>query len=105
MSLPGYHMPHAPWGPLRRPGKGVEDDVRMKDTLSGCRAYVSADVATAGLEPLVHQLALRCDHLHAGIDRFGRRVEKSGDMAARNNRGIPRARRMGIAGTVRHCIL
>ena len=75
-------------------------DMDMENTLPGRRAYVNADVVTIRLEFLVQSHTLLGDQCHAGIDLFGRQVEKAGYMATRDNQGMARAHRVGISRTV-----
>lgn len=72
----------------------------MEYTLSGRLSYVNADVVTIRLEFHVQSHALLGDQPHAGIDLFGRQVEKAGYMAPWDNQGMARANRVGIARTV-----
>lgn len=77
-----------------------EVNVDMEYALPGRRSHVNADVVTIRLEFPVQSHALLGDQLHAGIDLFGRQVEKAGYMAARDNQGMARAHRVGITRTV-----
>lgn len=77
----------------------------MEYTLPGRRSYVNADVVTIRLEFLVQSYALLGDQPHASIDLFGRQVEKAGHMATRDNQGMARAHRVGIARAVRQFML
>ena len=63
----------------------------MKYTLSSRWPHVNADIVTIRLELLVQQFTLFGDRLHAGIDLFGRQVEKAGNMAFRDDQGMARA--------------
>ncbi len=72
----------------------------MEYTLPGRCSYVNADIVTIRLEFLVQSLALLGDQPHAGIDFFGRQVEKAGYMATWDNQGMARANRVGIARAV-----
>ena len=94
-------MAHAPLGILYiTPVARNEVNMDMKYTLSGRRSHVNADIVTIRLEFLVQSRALLGDQPHAGIDLFGREVEKAGDMATRDNQGMARAHRVGITRTV-----
>ena len=72
----------------------------MEYTLPGRLSYVNADIVTIRLEFLVQSHALLGDQPHAGIDLFGRQVEKAGDMPTWNDHGVTRTRRVGVTGTV-----
>ena len=80
----------------------ARDDVNMdmEYTLSGRLSHVNADIVTIRLEFLVQSHALLGDQSHAGIDLFGRQVEKAGYMATRDNQGMTRTHRVGITRTV-----
>ncbi len=94
-------MPHAPLGVLNVPFvAGNEVDMDMEDTLPGRRSHVNADIVTIRLEFLIQSRALLGDQPHAGIDLFGRQVEKAGDMATRDDQGMARAHCIGITRTV-----
>jgi len=84
---------------------GDEVYMDMKDTLPGRLSHVNADVVTIRLEFLIQSLALLGDQSHAGIDLFGRQVEKAGDMAARDNQRMARAHRVGITRAVSQFML
>lgn len=77
-----------------------EVNMDMEYTLPGRLSHVNADVVTIRLEFLVQSHALLGDQPHAGIDLFGRQVEKAGYMAPRDNQGMARAHRVGITRTV-----
>lgn len=79
---------------------GNEVNMDMEYTLPGRRSYVNADIVTIRLEFLVQSHALLGDQPHAGIDLFGRQVEKAGYMAPWDNQGMARANRVGITRTV-----
>ena len=72
----------------------------MEYTLPSRLSYVNADIVTIRLEFLVQSHALLGDQPHAGIDLFGRQVEKAGYMAPWDNQGMARAHRVGITRTV-----
>jgi len=94
-------MAHAPLGILNVPFvAGDEVNMDMKYTLPGRRSDVNADIVTIRLEFLVQSHALLGDQPHAGIDLFGRQVEKAGYMATWDNQGMARAHRVGITRTV-----
>jgi len=101
MSLLWDHMAHAPLGILDVT-QVARDEVNMdmEYTLPSRRSYVNADIVTVGLEFLVQSHALLGDQPHAGIDLFGRQVEKAGYMATWDNQGMARAHRVGITRTV-----
>jgi len=77
-----------------------EVNMDMQDALPGRRPHVNADVVTIRLEFLVQSHALLGDQPHAGVDLFGRQVEKAGDMATRDNQGMAWAHRVAITRTV-----
>ena len=77
-----------------------EVNMHMEYALPGRLSNVNADVVTIGLEFIVQSLALLGDQPHAGIDLFGRQVEKAGYMAPWDNQGMARANRVGITRTV-----
>ena len=77
-----------------------EVNMDMKDTLPGRLSYVNADVVTIRLEFPVQSHALLGDQPHAGIDLFGRQVEKAGYMPTWDNQGMARAHRVAITRTV-----
>jgi len=79
---------------------GDEVNMDMEYALPGCLPHVNADVVAIRLEFLVQPHALLGDQPHAGIDLFGRQVEKAGYMATRDDQGMARAHRVGIARTV-----
>ena len=80
----------------------ARDDVNMdmEYTLSGRLSHVNADIVTIRLEFLVQSHALLGDQPHAGIDLFGRQVEKAGYMATWDNQGMARIHRVAITRTV-----
>ena len=79
---------------------GNDVNMDMQDTLPSRRSYVYADVVTIRLEFLVQSHALLGDQPHAGVDLFGRQVEKAGYMATWDNQGMARTHRVGITRTV-----
>ena len=79
---------------------GNDVNMDMEYTLPGRLSYVNADIVTIRLEFLVQSHALLGDQPHAGIDLFGRQVEKAGYMAPWDNQGMARANRVGITRTV-----
>ncbi len=94
-------MAHAPLGILDiTPVARNEVNMDMEYTLSGSRSYVNADIVSIRIEFLVQSPALLGDQPHAGIDLFGRQVEKAGYMATRDNQGMARAHRVGITRAV-----
>ena len=94
-------MAHAPLGILDITLVARNDvNMDMEYTLPVRRSYVNADIVTIRLEFLVQSHALLGDQPHAGIDLFGRQVEKAGDMATWDNQGMARAHRVGITRTV-----
>lgn len=101
MSLLWDHMAHAALGILDITlVAGDEVYMNVEDALPGRLSHVDADVVTIGLEFLFQSHALLGDQPHAGIDLFGRQVEKAGDMAPRDDQGMARAHRVGITRTV-----
>ena len=102
MSLLGDHMPHAPLGVFDIAlVAGNDVNMDMQDTLARRRPNIHANVVTVGLELLVQQPALLGYKLHAGVDLFGRQVEKAGDMATRHDQRMTRAHRVAITRAVR----
>ena len=94
-------MAHAPLGILDITLiTGNDVNMGMEYTLPGRLSYVNADIVTIRLEFLVQSHALLGDQPHAGIDLFGRQVEKAGYMAPWDNQGMARAHRVGITRTV-----
>ncbi len=101
MSLLGNHMPHAPLGVFditRVAGNDVNMD--MQNTLTGRRPHVYADIVAVRIELIVQQPALLGYQLHAGLDLFGRQVEKTGDMTARDDQGMTRTHCVAITRAV-----
>lgn len=95
-------MPHASLGIIHIAlVAGNDVNMDMEDTLPGRRPNINADVVAVGLELLVQQLALLGDKSHAGVDLFGRQVEKAGDMATRDDQRMTRAHRVAITRAVR----
>ncbi len=80
---------------------GNEVNMDMHDALPGRRPHVDADIVAIRLELCVQQAALLGDQVHAGLDLFGRQLEKAGDMTARDNQGMTRAHRVAITRAVR----
>ena len=94
-------MPHAPLWILDITLIARNDVyMDMEYTLPGRRSYVNADIVTIRLEFLVQSHVLLGDQPHAGIDLFGRQVEKAGYMAPWDNQGMARANRVAITRTV-----
>lgn len=94
-------MAHAPLGILDITLVARNDvNMDMEYTLPGRLSYVNADIVTIRLEFLVQSHALLADQPHAGIDLFGRQVEKAGYMATWDNQGMARTHRVGITRTV-----
>ena len=95
-------MPHAP---LRIIDitlvAGNDVNMDMEDTLPGRRPNINADVVAVGFELLVQQPVLLGYKLYAGVDLFGRQVEKAGDMTTRNDHRMTRAHRVAITRAVR----
>ena len=99
-------MTHTPLGILDIPLVTRNDvDVDMEYALPGRRSNINADIVTIRLEFLVQSHALLGDQPHAGIDLFGRQIEKAGDMATRDNQSMARAHRVGITRTVSKLML
>ena len=94
-------MPHPPLGVLDITLIARNEvNMDMEDALPGGRSHVDPDIVAIRLEFLVQSHALLGDQPHAGIDLFGRQVEKAGYMAARDNQGMAGAHRVGITRTV-----
>ena len=95
-------MPHAPLGILDISlVAGNDVNMDMEDALPGRGPNIHTDVVAVGLELRVQQAALLGDKPHAGVDLFGRQVEKTGDMTTRDDQRMPRAHRVAIARAVR----
>ena len=95
-------MPHAPLGILDITlVAGNDVNMDMEDTLPGRGPNIHTDVVAVGLELRVQQAALLGYKPHAGVDLFGRQVEKAGDMTTRDDQRMPRAHRVAIARAVR----
>ena len=98
-------MPHAPLGIIDITlVAGNDVNMDMEDTLPGRRPNINADVVAIGFELLVQQAALLGYKLHAGVDLFGRQVEKAGDMTTRDDQRMTRAHRVAITRAVRKFI-
>lgn len=80
---------------------GNDVNMDMEDTLAGRRPNVYADIIAVGFELIVQQAALLGYQLHAGLDLFGRQVEKTGDMSTRDDQGMTRAHRVAVTRAVR----
>ena len=80
---------------------GNEVNMDMEDTLPSRRPNINANVVAVGLELIVQQPALLGYKPHAGIDLFGRQVEKAGDMTTRDDHRMTRAHRVAIPRAVR----
>ena len=94
-------MPHAPLGIFNVPfvtGDNVNMD--MQDTLSGRGTDVDADIVAIRIEFLVNTFLFLFDEPHANRNFVRSQVEKAGYMPARDNQGVSRAGRIGVAGTV-----
>ena len=77
-----------------------EVNMNMQYALPGRRSYVNADIVSIRLEFLAQSLALLGYQPHAGIDLFGRQVEKAGYMSTWDNQSMTGAHRVGITCTV-----
>ena len=98
-------MPHAPLGILDITlVAGNDVNMGMEDTLPGRRPNIHANVVAVGIELLVQQPALLGYKLHAGVDLFGRQVEKAGDMSTRDDHRMTRAHRVAITCAVRQFV-
>lgn len=99
-------MAHASLGILDIPFvAGDEVYMDMEDALPGRLPHVDADVVSIRLEFLVQSRALLGDQPHAGIDLISCQVEKTGDMATRDNQSMARAHRVGITRAVSKLML
>ncbi len=106
MCLLGDYMPHAPLGILNVSlVAGYDVNMDMKYALPGRWPHIDADIVAIRFEFPVQQLALLVYQVHAGIDLLRRQVEKASDMSTRNDHSMPRAHRVGIAGTISKFIL
>ena len=95
-------MPHASLGILDITlVTGNDVNMHMENTLPGRGPNIYANIVAVRLELRVQQAALLGDQCHAGLDLFGRQVEKAGDMPTRDNHCMPRAHRVAIARAVR----
>ena len=98
-------MPHAPLGIFDIAlVAGNDVNMDMEDTLPGRRPNINADVVAVGLELLVQQPALLGYKLHAGVDLFGRQVEKAGDMTTRDDQRMAWTHRVAITCAVRQFV-
>ena len=99
-------MPHAPLGIIDITlVAGNDVNMDMEDTLPGRRPNINADVVAVGFELLVQQPVLLGYKLYAGVDLFGRQVEKAGDMTTRDDHRMTRAHRVGITSAVREFVI
>ena len=99
-------MPHAPLGIINITlVAGNDVNMDMQDTLPGRRPNIHADVVAIGFELLVQQSALLIDEFHAGVDLFGRQVEKAGDVTTRDDQRMTRAHRVAITRAVREFVI
>lgn len=99
-------MPHPPLGILNITlVAGNDVNMDMQDTLPSRRPHVNTDIVAIRLEFLVQQLALLGYQLHAGVDLLRRQVEKASDMAARDDYGMTRTHRVGVARAISKFIL
>lgn len=106
MRLLWYHVPYPPLGILNITlVAGNDVNMDMQNTLPCRRPYVHTDIVTIGLELLVQQLTFLGYQRHAGGYLFLRQVEKAGDVTTRDDHCMPRAHRVGVAGTVSKFIL
>lgn len=71
----------------------------MEDALPGRLSHIHADVVAVRIELIVKAFFFLFDEVHAGGYFFRCQVEKTGDMPARDDQGVPRTRRVGVAGT------
>lgn len=74
-------------------------DMDVKDALPSRLSHVDADVVAVWFELIVEQFLFLFDELHAGSDFFRCQLEETGDMAARDDQGVTRARGVGITRT------
>jgi len=94
-------MPHSPLGILYVSLVAGDDvNVDMVNTLPGRRSHIDADIVAIRAELLVYACFLLLDDGHAGRHFFRRQVENAGDMPARDDQGVSRARRIRVAGSV-----
>ena len=94
-------MAHATLGIFNVPFVTGDDvNMDMEYALAGGRSNVNADIVTIRLEFLVQSHAFLGDQLHAGMNLLGCQVEKTGNMATRDDQGMARAHRVGITRTV-----
>ena len=95
-------MSHAPLGIIDITlVAGNDVNMDMQDTLPGRRPNINADVVAVGIKLLVQQAALLGYKPHAGVDLFGRQVEKAGDMTTRDDQRMTRAHRVATCSKSR----
>jgi len=93
-------MPHSALGVLNVSFIAGDDvDMDMKDALSGGRPHIYADIVSIRIKLLVEAFFFFLNKTHAGSDFFCCQVEKTGDMPTRDDQGVSRTRRIGIAST------
>lgn len=101
MSLFWNHMAHAALRILNITLiAGNEMNMDVHDALPGSRAYIDANIVAIWAEFRVQQAALLGDQVHAGLDLFGRKLEKVGHMTAWDDQGVARAHRVAITCAV-----
>ena len=99
-------MPHTPLGILNVPFVAGDDvDMDMEDTLAGRLAHVNTDIVAIRIKLFINELSFLFNEVHADGHFFRRQVEKAGDMPTRDDQGVPRTRRVGVASTVRKFML
>ena len=101
MCIPGNHMSHAPLGVLDIPlvtGNNVNMD--MENALSGCLTDINPDIVAIRVKFRVNALFFLANQLHTGRYLVRRQVEKAGDMPLRDDQGMPRTDRIGVAGAI-----
>jgi len=94
-------MPHAPLGILNVPFIAGDDvNMDMEDALPGRWSDIDANIVAIRIEFLVNEFFFLFNEAHTGSHFFRRQVEKAGYMPTRDDHGVPRTRRVGVAGTV-----
>ncbi len=92
-------MPHSPLWILNVPFVAGDDvNMDMEDTLPGRRSDIDTDIVAIRIEFLVNEFFLLFNEAHTGGHLFRRQVEKAGDMPTWDDQGVPRTRRVGVAG-------
>lgn len=78
---------------------GDDMNMDMKNALPGRGSDIDADIVAIRIELIVDEGFFLFDEVHTGRHFFRRQVEKAGYMPTRNDQGVSRTRRVGVAGT------